>query len=94
MSLTCKRGLRRPNGSASKCWRAPEGIGGTTAMHICFTFVETGAGWGRWSARALKAAQRFPGIKTAKVVLIGPHHCALARTHMAHNGFQPEEHYT
>ena len=40
MSLTCRRGPRRPNGSASKCSTArSNGIGGITAMHICFGYA-------------------------------------------------------
>jgi FkbM family methyltransferase len=53
-----------------------------------FTFVELGAGYGRWSARAMAAA-RQKGIQPARAILVEaePAHARWAHEHMRSNGF-------
>jgi FkbM family methyltransferase len=52
-----------------------------------FNFVELGAGYGRWAARAVLAA-RQKKIETIRVLMVEaePTHVAWAREHMANNG--------
>jgi FkbM family methyltransferase len=54
-----------------------------------FCFVELGAGYGRWAARAALAA-RQKEIETIRVLMVEaePTHVAWAREHMANNGIE------
>lgn len=53
-----------------------------------FVFFEVGAGYGCWTARALKgAAQRGLVERSGVLVEADPRHAALIRRHMAANGF-------
>lgn len=58
-----------------------------------FTYVELGAGFGRWTARAVQAA-RQRGIAEFRAVLVEaePQHAQWARQHMDDNGLSPD-HY-
>jgi FkbM family methyltransferase len=51
-----------------------------------FTMYELGAGWGRWSARALTAAARRGLRRSAVLVEADPIHAEWARQHLADNG--------
>ena len=60
-----------------------------------FTFVELGAGYGRWSARAYMAALSF-GIKPEKITLItveaDPKHSQWCKKHLNYNGVDSKQH--
>ena len=60
-----------------------------------FTFVELGAGYGRWSARAYMAALSF-GIKPERITLItveaDPKHSLWCKKHLKYNGVDPKQH--
>lgn len=55
-----------------------------------YTIAELGAGFGRWSARALKAAEQM-GVQASRAILIEaePQHAAWIPHHMANNGIDP-----
>src|SRR5262245_4335351 len=57
-----------------------------------FTFIELGAGYGRWSVRALKAAEQRK-IRQARAILVEaePRHVELVRAHMANNGISSNQ---
>lgn len=56
-----------------------------------FTFLELGAGFGRWSVRAALAARQLG--KTPRLVLAeaDPRHVSFIHTNMADNGVPPDE---
>lgn len=56
-----------------------------------FTFLELGAGWGRWSARAALAARQLG--KSIKLGLVegAPQHIPMIHASMADNGVRPED---
>src|SRR5262245_42873848 len=52
-----------------------------------FVFVELGAGYGRWSARALEAAEKRGIVSHATLVEAEPSHAEAAHNHMrSHTG--------
>lgn len=56
-----------------------------------YLFVELGAGYGRWSARALAAADRLRIPRSRAILVEGePQHAAWARQHLTLNGFSAE----
>lgn len=59
-----------------------------------FVFIELGAGYGRWSAIALKAADRCR-IENSFAVLVEaePQHASWARQHMRSNGFDESRYH-
>jgi FkbM family methyltransferase len=57
-----------------------------------YSFVELGAGYGRWAARAAVAARRRGILKFRSVLVEAePQHATWARQHMEDNGVGPDE---
>jgi FkbM family methyltransferase len=56
-----------------------------------FTFLELGAGWGRWSARAALAAKQLGKRRRIGLAEADPSHVALIHRHMADNRVDSSE---